>query len=140
MHDPVTYANPMEFNPERFLGDNPEPDPRATVFGFGRRICECRCFVIVPHRHLVTCVLWTPFRGLRTGFGLSSSPYTPPLPPPNDQITDPLCWVGPGLNLAQTSVWLTCAMSLAAFDIEKYVDAFGNVVEPRIHYSDGILR
>ena len=50
------------------------------------------------------------------------------------------CWVGPGLNLAQTSVWLTCAMSLAVFDIEKYVDAFGNVVEPVIHYSDGIIR
>jgi len=56
------------------------------------------------------------------------------------KITDPLCWVGPGLNLAQTSVWLTCAMSLAVFDIEKYVDALGNVVEPEIHYSDGILR
>ena len=41
MHDPATYANPMEFNPERFLGNHPEPDPRATVFGFGRRICEC---------------------------------------------------------------------------------------------------
>jgi len=61
------------------------------------------------------------------------------------KITDRLCfsvarWVGPGLNLAQTSVWLTCAMSLAVFDIEKYVDAFGNVVEPVIHYSDGIIR
>ena len=41
MHDPATYANPMEFNPERFLGDKPEADPRATVFGYGRRICEC---------------------------------------------------------------------------------------------------
>ena len=41
MHDPATYANPMEFNPERFLGNHPEPDPRATGFGFGRRICEC---------------------------------------------------------------------------------------------------
>jgi len=31
-------------------------------------------------------------------------------------------------------------MSLAVFDIEKYVDGFGNVVEPEIHYSDGVIR
>ena len=56
------------------------------------------------------------------------------------RMTDPLWWVGPGLIFAQMSVWLTCAMSLAVFDIEKYVDGFGNVVEPEIHYSDGIIR
>jgi len=66
-------------------------------------------------------------------------------PPPNDLLTDPLrfcvtCWLGPGLNLAQTSVWLTCAMSLAVFNIEKYVDDFGNVVEPEIRFSDGTIR
>jgi len=84
LHDPDYYVNPLEFNPDRFLGDHPEPDPRATAFGHGRRIC-------------------------------------------------------PGLNLAQSSVWLTCAMSLAVFDIEKYVDGFGNVVEPKIHYTDGTI-
>jgi len=84
LHDPEFYSKPSELNPERFLGDNPEPDPRETVFGFGRRIC-------------------------------------------------------PGLNLAQTSVWLTCAMSLAVFDIGKYVDESGNVVEPEIKYSDGTI-
>ena len=47
---------------------------------------------------------------------------------------------GPGLNLAQSSLWLACAMSLAVFDIEKYVDGFGNVVEPKVHYSDGAIR
>jgi len=31
-------------------------------------------------------------------------------------------------------------MSLAVFDIEKSVDAFGNVVEPEIRYSDGTIR
>jgi hypothetical protein len=39
MHDPRTYKDPHVFNPSRFLGDNPEPDPRTWVFGFGRRIC-----------------------------------------------------------------------------------------------------
>jgi len=67
-------------------------------------------------------------------------PYVPLLPLRMTKMTDPLRWVGPGINLAQTSVWLTCAMSLAVFDIERYVDAFGNVVEPDIHYSDGIIR
>lgn len=35
----------MSFNPERFLGVDgrePEPDPHAFVFGFGRRVCPGR--------------------------------------------------------------------------------------------------
>ena len=44
------------------------------------------------------------------------------------------------MNLGLSSVWLTCAMWLAVFDIEKYVDGFGNVVEPVMEPSDGILR
>ena len=31
-------------------------------------------------------------------------------------------------------------MSLATLDIEKYVDEFGNVVEPGIRYQDGVIR
>ncbi|GAV99374.1 cytochrome p450 [Lentinula edodes] len=41
-HDPEVYKNPMEFNPERFLGESPEQDPKDMVFGFGRRICPGR--------------------------------------------------------------------------------------------------
>jgi cytochrome P450 len=40
LNDPQTYANPLEFNPERFLskdGKEPETDPRTLCFGFGRR-------------------------------------------------------------------------------------------------------
>lgn len=36
-HDPEMYKDPMTFNPERFLGPNPEQDPREISFGFGRR-------------------------------------------------------------------------------------------------------
>ena len=101
----------MEFNPERFLGEDPEPDPRGAVFGFGRRICECCRFII---------------------------------PSLNERTTNPprlfVVCTGPGLNIAQTSLWLTCAMSLAVLDVEKYVDGSGSVVEPGSRYRDGIIR
>jgi hypothetical protein len=42
MHDSKTYHDPLTFNPERFLGENPELDSRDVVFGFGRRICPGR--------------------------------------------------------------------------------------------------
>ncbi|KAI1175969.1 cytochrome protein [Nemania sp. FL0916] len=41
-HDPAVYPNPSEFNPSRYLGPNPEPDPGQYVFGYGRRICSGR--------------------------------------------------------------------------------------------------
>lgn len=37
--NPESYPEPDLFKPERFLGSNPQPDPRKTVFGYGRRIC-----------------------------------------------------------------------------------------------------
>lgn len=37
--DPVRYKNPAEFRPERFMGPNPEMNPRETMFGYGRREC-----------------------------------------------------------------------------------------------------
>jgi cytochrome P450 len=40
--DPRHYTNPEDFNPDRFIGDNPELDPRSYIFGFGRRICPGR--------------------------------------------------------------------------------------------------
>ncbi|GLI82181.1 hypothetical protein PoHVEF18_010587 [Penicillium ochrochloron] len=44
-HDPDRYHDPSTFKPERFLPGNdrpPEADPRAYVFGFGRRVCPGR--------------------------------------------------------------------------------------------------
>ena len=51
-----------------------------------------------------------------------------------------LFWTGPGINLATTSVFISCAMSLAVFDIENYVDEFGNLVEPETRYTGGTVR
>ena len=112
MHDPATHADPMEFKPERFLGKNPEPEPRSTAFGHGRRICKY-CYL----SHLIA----ERTKQLMCRF---------------------LCCflVGPGLLLAQSSLWLSCAMSLAVLKIDKYVDGFGNVVEPKIYYTDGTIR
>lgn len=60
--DPAVYADAHKYNPERFMGSQPEQDPREWMYGFGRRIC-------------------------------------------------------PGRLLADASVFVTVAMSLAAFDI-----------------------
>jgi cytochrome P450 len=53
LNDPERYANPSEFNPERFLGNDgkkPETEPRTICFGFGRRIC--------PGIHLAEASAW----------------------------------------------------------------------------------
>ncbi|KAG0691872.1 cytochrome P450 [Suillus ampliporus] len=67
MRDERVYASPSEFRPERFLGLEPEPDPKKACFGFGRRRC-------------------------------------------------------PGRFLADSSVWLICATSLAAFNVSKCIE------------------
>ncbi|KAI0470582.1 cytochrome P450 [Xylariaceae sp. FL0804] len=82
-HDPETYANPDTFDPTRFLGEHPCPDPRDYVFGFGRRTC-------------------------------------------------------PGKGLADWSVWLSIARSLAVFDISKGVDDSGNEIEPDRGFSAAV--
>ncbi|KAJ7765661.1 cytochrome P450 [Mycena metata] len=38
-HDPERYADPMAFNPSRFIATPAEPDPGRVAFGHGRRIC-----------------------------------------------------------------------------------------------------
>ncbi|KAG0702309.1 cytochrome P450 [Suillus ampliporus] len=86
LNDPRTYANPSEFNPERFLSQDdkePETDPRTICFGFGRRIC-------------------------------------------------------PGLHLADASVWISAAMTLAAFDISKAVEN-GVEITPEVDPSSGTI-
>ncbi|KAJ7046673.1 cytochrome P450 [Mycena alexandri] len=50
MHDDAVYPDPFSFDPTRFLGAEPQPDPRDCAFGFGRRIC--------PGQHLAEHSIW----------------------------------------------------------------------------------
>jgi cytochrome P450 len=84
LHDPNVYKNPLEFNPDRFVGPNPEQDPKAYCFGFGRRIC-------------------------------------------------------PGIHLADSSIWINIAKSVAAFTVTKAVGADGQVIVPIAETMDGVI-
>ena len=48
--------------------------------------------------------------------------------------------LGPGLKLADASVFISCAMSLAVFDISKGVDESGKEIEPTVEYTSGTIR
>ncbi|KAF9023889.1 cytochrome P450 [Hymenopellis radicata] len=59
MHDEDVYPNAEAFDPERFLGPTPQPDPtKVGVFGFGRRICAGRYFALQGAYIQVACLLW----------------------------------------------------------------------------------
>lgn len=45
----------------------------------------------------------------------------------------------PGQQLAESSVWLTVARSLAVFDISKGLDEKGREVEPEVRFSPGVV-
>jgi hypothetical protein len=82
MHDPEVYPNPMEIQPERFLGETPTPDPHTLAFGFGRRAC-------------------------------------------------------PGRFLADNTVFLSVAQSLAVFNISKATQGDVEITTP--HFEPGVI-
>ncbi|EUC61108.1 cytochrome P450 family protein [Rhizoctonia solani AG-3 Rhs1AP] len=65
LHDPELYHNPENFYPERFLGDNPAPDPETCAFGFGRRVC--------PGIHIAQQSLWITISNLLANFEISKA-------------------------------------------------------------------
>lgn len=47
MHDPDIYPDPFVFDPNRHIGENPQPNPLKFAFGFGRRVCPGQHFAEV---------------------------------------------------------------------------------------------
>ncbi|CAE6448804.1 unnamed protein product [Rhizoctonia solani] len=67
LRDPKHFTSPHIFNPTRFLGPNPEPDPRKYVFGFGRRVC--------PGLHVANNSSWVMCAGLLSMFDFQPGPH-----------------------------------------------------------------
>ncbi|KAG8708192.1 hypothetical protein FRC09_001390 [Ceratobasidium sp. 395] len=65
LHDPEVYTNPDEFCPERYLGQNAEPDSVAYAFGFGRRIC--------PGAHIAQQSLWLSISNILANFTIGKA-------------------------------------------------------------------
>lgn len=42
LHNPEVYADPLSFDPERFIKPRNDPDPEKHAFGYGRRKCPGR--------------------------------------------------------------------------------------------------
>ena len=81
-------------------------------------------------------------------FAFKPERYMDPLPDPQaEKERDPLTYafgygrrICPGLYLAEASMFLSIAMTLAAYDIRKKKDADGNVIEPKLDYGTGSIR
>ncbi|KAF3910624.1 hypothetical protein ABW21_db0204541 [Orbilia brochopaga] len=82
--DPNVYKDPETFNPERFLGPNPEPNPQSIIFGFGRRIC--------PGRKLADAGLY-----LTIAQSLAVFEVTKPIDPTTGKRIEPVMGMTPGL-------------------------------------------
>ncbi|KAJ3506809.1 hypothetical protein NLJ89_g6662 [Agrocybe chaxingu] len=62
-HDANIYPDPDNFDPSRYLGENPQPDPFRFVFGFGRRVC--------PGAHLAEMSLFLNICSILAAFDIS---------------------------------------------------------------------
>ncbi|KAF6748927.1 cytochrome P450 [Ephemerocybe angulata] len=65
VHDSELYPDPFIFNPERHLGENPQPDPLKYIFGFGRRSC--------PGAHLAEMSLFLNMSNVLAAFDISNA-------------------------------------------------------------------
>lgn len=92
----------MRFNPDRFMGPNPEQDPKDFCFGFGRR-CVISCSIVSEDTELSTCR------------------------------------VCPGIHLADSSIWINIAKSVAAFNVKRAIGPDGKEIIPVPETNDGII-
>ncbi len=119
------YTNPMEFNPDRFIPSEGRTTELTLV-----------SYVLVsvdgsyPVSVLSSNILTLTRRSICPGSFLSSI-Y------PDENMS--LILFLTGLHLADASVFISCAMSLAVFDISKCVEN-GVVVEPLHEQTSGTIR
>ncbi|CAE6459815.1 unnamed protein product [Rhizoctonia solani] len=85
LRDPDVYQSPEMFEPSRYLGASPEPDPEEVAFGFGRRRC-------------------------------------------------------PGIDVARSSVWLSVALTLAAYNVTPFIEKDGKTTLPSLEYTNATIR
>lgn len=52
---------------------------------------------------------------------------------------DGFCRLCPGAHLADQSLFITCAMVLAAFEINQVVDEHGRAIVPEVAYKSGTI-
>lgn len=50
--DETLYRNAAEFNPDRFMVEEPPMDPRLFTFGVGRRCADAPLLFIQPNYHV----------------------------------------------------------------------------------------
>ncbi|KAF8988609.1 cytochrome P450 [Cyathus striatus] len=63
LRDETIYPRATEFIPERFIGNETQPDPREHVYGYGRRAC--------PGRYLADQIIWLSIASLLAAFTIS---------------------------------------------------------------------
>ncbi|KAF8655018.1 hypothetical protein AX16_003288 [Volvariella volvacea WC 439] len=109
-HDPAVYRNPMSFNPDRFLGtDGREPEPDPRTLCFGFGRRICPGKLIDDHNR----------RASRRSYRFS--------------------YMFVGRVLADVSIFLSCAMTLAVFTVSKYIDDDGVTLEPDTEQTSGTV-
>ncbi|KAF8600716.1 cytochrome P450 [Ceratobasidium sp. AG-I] len=88
LHNPAIYVEPERFMPERYLSENPPPEPESYAFGFGRRIC--------PGLHIAKQSMWISVSNTLANFSITKAKdengveITPEERYTNDLISHPL--------------------------------------------------
>ncbi|KAG8759911.1 hypothetical protein FRC12_009667 [Ceratobasidium sp. 428] len=83
MHDPDVYIEPGKFRPERYLAENPPPEPENYAFGFGRRYVGEQhdklelnlpsCYRICPGLHIAQQSMWISISNTLANFTITKA-------------------------------------------------------------------